>query len=514
MADLNVKVGLDRSGFQTGLAAMENSVQGFGRNLTGILTGAFSFGAIASTITSVIAKASRLQDLSDSFGVSAEAIQRIGNAAAETGASIDDVGQALGKIGVAAQQAFSGNDQLAASFAAIGVRGQELINLSPEQLFYRLAAAMNNGSLAGKDLAVAKDLLGRGFAALLPVLKMSEDEIRAVGEAAGVMSDDAVEKLDSFGDSWGRLANTVKIKTAEILDASIRLGEELFSNPMSFLGDWQEIEKNIEKRQQKDKSAREALRKARDMSGVSQDDSSSDKDAVRQKEKLLRAQQKYDEAAAQNAAASMDANEKIGQKNAEIVEMQTRLNGLQKDSAEYYNLAAEILRKQTELTQLKNEALQDSVRLQQEEARAAEHLADTKRRMEDIEAKRAGGSATEDLLKKRAKDAIDKYKETGKSDDRLAAVQAREDYENAVQSRFYKEKTYKYYYSSPEAMAREAGDALGKIAPLSEAMNDKASINSQADMPKEQTILKISDDVRKAVDKLDSILRSSGSFGY
>lgn len=260
MAELKAKIGLETSAFETGLARLENSASAFGSRVAGMFAGAFSFGAIISQFTQAFAKASQLQDMSDRFGISAEAIQRIGNAASESGASLEDVGRALARIGVSAQEAAGGNKQLEDAFTAIGVTGQDLVRLSPEQLFYRLTNAMNDGSLAGKDMAVAKELLGRGFATLMPVLKMTEEQIRAVGEAAGIMSDDAVAKLDQFGDSWGRLSNTVKVRAAEIMDASIRLGEEMMANPMNFFGDWQQIEKNIEERSRRDREAREALR--------------------------------------------------------------------------------------------------------------------------------------------------------------------------------------------------------------------------------------------------------------
>lgn len=316
MADLNVKVGLDRSGFQTGLAAMENAVSGFGRNLGGILAGAFSFSAITQQFTAAISKAGQLQDLSDAFGVSAEAIQRIGNAAAESGGSLQDVGRALAKIGLSAQQAFGGNDQLKASFEAIGVSGQDLIRLSPEQLFYRLAAAMNDGSLAGKDMAVAKDLLGRGFATLMPVLKMTEEQIRAVGAAAGIMSDDAVAKLDSFGDSWGRLSSLVKVRAAEIIDASIRLGEEVMANPMSLFGDWQEIEKRIAERQRKDKEARDALRTLRPEEGTTVAETAqaalrAEKEKQQAAEKTAQTYRQADQALRQNFLNSLSDADKL-----------------------------------------------------------------------------------------------------------------------------------------------------------------------------------------------------------
>lgn len=311
MSELNVKTGLDASGFETGLARLQSSAAGVARGLAATFAGAFSFGAILKQFTDAFSKASQLQDISDRFGLSAEAIQRIGNAAAESGATLDDVAKALAKIGVGAQEAAAGNKQLESAFSAIGVSGQDLVKLSPEQLFYRLANAMNDGSLAGKDMAVAKELLGRGFATLMPVLKMTEEQIRAVGEAAGIMSDDAVAKLDQFGDSWGRLSNTVKVRAAEIMDASIRLGEELMANPMSFFGDWQEIEKNIEERSRKDKEAREAMRRVQPESGETTDPAAAERQKQQAAEKTSSIYERADRTARQNFLNSLNDADRL-----------------------------------------------------------------------------------------------------------------------------------------------------------------------------------------------------------
>lgn len=175
---------------------------------------------------------------------------------------------------------------------------------------------MNDGSLAGKDMAVAKDLLGRGFTTLMPVLKMTEEQIRAVGEAAGIMSDDAVAKLDSFGDSWGRLSNRVKVRAAEIIDASIRLGEEVMANPMSLFGDWQEIEKRIEERQRKDQEARDALRTLRPDEGptaaeTAQATQRAEKEKQQAAEKTAQTYERADQVLRQNFLNSLSDADKL-----------------------------------------------------------------------------------------------------------------------------------------------------------------------------------------------------------
>ena len=256
MADVALKIGADQGLLKTGLAQAQNSIVSFANSATKQLAGALSFGAVAAAISDVINKAGQLQDISDRFGVSAEAIQRIGNVAQESGGSIQDVATALARIGAAAQEAALGNDQLRKTFSDIGVSTSELTSLSPEQLFYRLANAMNNGTLAGKDLATAKQLLGRGFQTLLPVLRMTEEQIKAVGEATGVLSDDQVARLDRLGDAWTRFRIRASNALAAVVDGAILLGNEIRKNPMAFLtGDIDKLEQGIQATEQRDLKA-------------------------------------------------------------------------------------------------------------------------------------------------------------------------------------------------------------------------------------------------------------------
>jgi len=259
MAELKAKVGLETSEFETGLARLQNAAGSFASGLGKMILGGFAFDKIISGVTSLVEKASQLQDISDKFGISAESIQRIGNVAEQNGASMESVVRALAKIGVSAQEAASGNENLKASFAAIGVSGEDLIRLNPEQLFYKLANAMNDGSIAGRDLAIVKDLIGKGFQQVLPVLRLTEEQIRAIGEASGILGDSEVEKLDQFGDAWTRLANKAKVGAASVLDGLIRIGEEIKRNPLSFF-DQDKMEDNIQAQIKKENDLRNLVK--------------------------------------------------------------------------------------------------------------------------------------------------------------------------------------------------------------------------------------------------------------
>lgn len=217
MANLNVKVGLDRSGFQTGLAAMENAVSGFGNKITGILAGSFSFAAIGAGISRAIDQGDQLQDLANRFGVAASSIQEIGNAASLSGASVNDVASAMNKLARNAGEAIGGNEQMAASFERIGLTTSMLQGMSPQDLFMALSKAVSSGALGMEDFSVAQELAGRGAATLMETLRMGPEAIAANGQAMGVWSDETIAALSKASDAIKTFQNQITIGLGAII---------------------------------------------------------------------------------------------------------------------------------------------------------------------------------------------------------------------------------------------------------------------------------------------------------
>lgn len=230
MADLNVKVGLDRSGFQTGLAAMENAVSRFGTKLTGALAAVVGVGAFVSATRQSIQLADRLDDLSKRFGVSASRLQLLGNVAGQEGTDIEALGQSLKFLGKNAQIAADApSGEIAKAFAAIGVSGQQLRSLKPDELFLRLADALSSGSLAGQEFSVSSKLLGRGFEQVIPLLRMGREELEKIGSSKGIFSDQQIQQLAKVEDFLQKINNLKKIAAGEITFGFIKSFKEFLS---------------------------------------------------------------------------------------------------------------------------------------------------------------------------------------------------------------------------------------------------------------------------------------------
>jgi len=223
MADLKVKVGVDKSGFTTGLASMENSVKGFGMKVGGILAGAFAFDKIIQGFSNAIDKGDQLQDLANRFGVAASSLQEIGNAASTSGAGLEDVASAMNKLAKNAGAAIGGNEQMAEAFNKIGLSVEQLQGMTPQDLFMALSKAVASGTLGMQDFTIAQELAGKGAAVLMETLRMGPAVIAANGQAMGVFSNETIAQLSAASDALKAFQNVVTIvfgtAVSKIMDA-------------------------------------------------------------------------------------------------------------------------------------------------------------------------------------------------------------------------------------------------------------------------------------------------------
>lgn len=217
MAELKVKVGIDKSGFSTGLATLENAVQGFGGKISGILAGSFSFAAIGAGITKAISQGDQLQDLANRFGLAASSLQEIGNAASLSGASLEDVASAMNKLARNAGEAVSGNENMAKAFERIGLSVTDLQSMSPQDLFMSLSKSVASGKLGMEAFAVAQDLAGRGAATLMETFAMGPDLIRETGQAMGIFGDETTLALSKASDAIKTFQNQLTLGFAAVV---------------------------------------------------------------------------------------------------------------------------------------------------------------------------------------------------------------------------------------------------------------------------------------------------------
>jgi hypothetical protein len=200
-ATATAKLALDASGLDRGLQSATASLDRFAKQTGSILAGAFTFDKIISGFSSAIEKGDQFQDLANRFGITAESLQEIGNAASLSGGSVEDVASAMNKLARNAGEAIGGNTKLEETFARINVSFQDLQTLSPQDLFYKLSQAISSGAIpANEQLAVASDLAGKSVGSLMETLRMGPEAIQSLGQSMGVMSNETVSSLSELSD--------------------------------------------------------------------------------------------------------------------------------------------------------------------------------------------------------------------------------------------------------------------------------------------------------------------------
>lgn len=518
MAQLKIDLVLNKIQAMTGLRSFESTVMSLGKRLAGFVGIGGGIAGITATLQSLLDKASRIQDVSDAFNVSAVSIQKLANVASTSNISLEEVGSKLGKLAKAAQAA--GKDStgdLAQAFEKIGLSLKDLQGMDAFQLFDRLRIAVQSGKLAGQDLVTVNELLAKDYQRFVPILRMTNEEFYRLAEAGGIMSDEVVSQLDLVNQTiilfQENVSKRMASATADILDFFSVVSEDpkLFAKLFvaTDLTEIEEFGRRIQSKKDKLRADIAAERKARSGTpGLMEDEKAAERairDEERAKKELLGAEEKYRDAVRERETRSLDATDQIGRAEAELVDLQTQAASLAENTAAKFETLADIEKKRLEIMDLQNQRQEDSVRLAEEEARAAEKLADVRRSIEELQAERAGPRAELELQKRRAAESAQLAREQGTPEQILAANQEANRLQRMLESNLQSAG----FGEMSLSRARMQAEQITGMVPGVEALRD---IGSKTDMNQPQKIqvdrLPLSD----VLQKLDDLIRKAGSF--
>jgi hypothetical protein len=475
MAKLAIDVVLNKAAAMTGLRGLEKDVSSFGKSMLGIVGIGGGLAGLVAGIDNILAKAGQLQDVSDAFNVSAESVQRLAAVGVTANLSIEEIGSKLGKLGKAAQDAAGGNTNLAKTFEKIGVTGQQLVSLSPEQLFDKLRESVSSGALAGEELKVVNELLAKDYQRFLPLLRMTAEEYKNLGSASGVLSDTTVSNLDAMNVRWRQFQNTVSTALASIAGGFLDLGTDIKESPLQssldFLtGDYDKIEKRIIERERKLKEViqKERTQRAGDQKTVT-DQAELDREdvnAVRQKVKQIDA-----ELAAIDKAYQMLADSEEDRRKQDLA-----------DFKQAEKEKRDLLQKRAELIPA----------------------------LQELEARRAGPEAEMRLLEDRAREAADKARTSGTIEDVTAAQQQALELQSAKENLF----SQRGFGDQSAQLARAQTESIvGKLQSAAELQQQLRDIPSSTEAQRTQPVrLENPPSLQGVLDKLDKLIANAGVF--
>ncbi|HEV2350800.1 MAG TPA: hypothetical protein VG028_13245, partial [Terriglobia bacterium] len=123
------EVGLDGSGFSTGLNKLESSAHSALSGLKGFFIGAIGVGTVEQAISRTVETAKELVDTSKRLAIAPEQLQVLRQAAKQSGVELEDVAHAFEKIDEARQKAMlpgQEGQQFMGAFKELGIGSEQL----------------------------------------------------------------------------------------------------------------------------------------------------------------------------------------------------------------------------------------------------------------------------------------------------------------------------------------------------------------------------------------------------
>lgn len=183
------------------------------KTMMGVLGIAFSVAAIKSWVTSIIDGASKIDDLSKKIGVSREAVQRWSYAAEQSGQSIETVDRAVSFMNKTLSE---GEKSTVGALKLAGLSFDAIRRMRPEDAFNTIIKALQGIEDPMTRARVAMELFGRTGQDLLPAI---QDGFADTAEAAEIMSDETIRRLDAAGDAWVKFKNIAVTRSGEMIAA-------------------------------------------------------------------------------------------------------------------------------------------------------------------------------------------------------------------------------------------------------------------------------------------------------
>lgn len=239
-AAIIAQLGLDTRHFKSGLQSALGSASSFGTKMAGVLGASVSIAGLEQFVSKVVAYGDKIQDLSDRYGVNAEALQKLGNIAETQGSSLEGVAKGFNKLLINSSQALSGNKEMIESFSALGVSVGDLRRLSPEEIMVKIGKS----SMDAADLV---KVLGKSALELRPTLDGLAKGTLKYGDAISAVD---IEKLDRAADLWKKLWQAILIGGSDVLITSVDAvkvaSENLINIAQTMLGAWGNVFKGME----------------------------------------------------------------------------------------------------------------------------------------------------------------------------------------------------------------------------------------------------------------------------
>lgn len=217
--------------------------------MSGAAVAAFGGAIVAAAGASVAAFAKiagNFSDLAAQTGLTVELMSELETALKDAGSSVEEFAKSTVKMQRAISEANSGSKSAAETFARLGLSASDLINLSADEQFLRIADAISKVKNPTDRLSLAMELFGKSAYKMLPVLAAGGAGIEAFREKARQMgfslSGETADAADALGtqieilqDQFGRIAVAIGEALLPVAQAFVAVMQGLVGRVIEFI---------------------------------------------------------------------------------------------------------------------------------------------------------------------------------------------------------------------------------------------------------------------------------------
>jgi len=198
---------MDGRGWSAGLRKMETGTKAAAGRLrssfTGAIGGVFAVGFLTSATRRIVQHADQIHKTAQRISASTETVQKFDFAATQSGANLESVQDAFMDLAKAIQEAKDGAETKRKALLDFGVTMQMLRTARPEEVFLKIAEAIEKAGGAMDKAKSLEELMGGGGRKLVPAFVSGFGSL--MGQAPKGLDDDTIDKLVRFNDELDRL---------------------------------------------------------------------------------------------------------------------------------------------------------------------------------------------------------------------------------------------------------------------------------------------------------------------
>lgn len=217
--------------------------------MTGAAVAAFGGAIVAAAGASVAAFAKIAGDFSDlaaQTGLTVELMSELETALKDAGSSVEEFAKSAVKMQRAISEANSGSKAAAETFARLGLSASDLINLSADEQFLKIADALSKVKNPTDRLSLAMELFGKSAYKMLPVLEAGGagiEEFRKKAREMGFsLKGETADAADALGtqievlqDQFGRIAVAIGEALLPVAQAFVAVMQNIVGRVIEFI---------------------------------------------------------------------------------------------------------------------------------------------------------------------------------------------------------------------------------------------------------------------------------------